>query len=39
MRILHRAAPSFFEMDCVERVGKGKGDFSNGKDISKSCKK
>ena len=33
---LHRG---FLALDCVERVGKGKGDFSNGKDISKSCKK
>ena len=33
---LHRG---FLALDCVERVGKGKGDFSNGKDINKSCKK
>ena len=37
--VLHRAARRFLALDCDERVGKGKGDFSNGKDISKSCKK
>ena len=44
MFVLHRASRSFFEVVGVERVGKGKrekgkGDFSNGNDISKSCKK
>ena len=41
---LYRDTWRFFEVVGVERVGKGirdkgKGDFSNGNDISKSCKK
>ena len=49
--VYHKVARRFLEVDCDERVGKGKrdkgkgkrekgkGDFSNGNDISKSCKK